>query len=71
LDVVRVRFVYKRGTTYAIKAVKGSTMRKGTCRRVNATVLCGIKAPNGRWKITVTPTVNGKTGKAIIRTVKT
>ena len=70
-NVVRALFVYKRGTTYAIKAVKGSTTRKGTCTRVGATIRCTVKAPNGRWKITVTPKVNGKTGKAISRIVKT
>jgi hypothetical protein len=35
------------------------------------TVSCSVKAPNGRWRVTVTPKINGKTGKAIIRTVKT
>ena len=70
-DVVRTLLAYTTGTTYAIKAVKGSVTRTGTCRRVGATVSCSVKAPNGRWRVTITPKVNGKTGKAIIRTVKT
>jgi len=70
-DVVRTLLAYTTGTTYAIKAVKGSVTRTGTCRRVGATISCSVKAPNGRWRVTITPKVNGKTGKAIIRTVKT
>jgi hypothetical protein len=70
-DVIRAVFAYRSGTTYAIKAVKGSTTRKGVCTRVDATVRCTVKAPTGRWRVTVTPKVNGKPGKAIIRTIRT
>jgi hypothetical protein len=70
-DMVRVHFVYKRGTTYTIKAVKGSTTRKGACRRVGVTVSCSMMAPTGKWKVTITRKVNGKTVKAIVRVVRT
>ena len=46
-------------------------MRNGTCKQLGTTIRCGVKAPNGAWRITVTPKVNGKTGKAIIRTIRT
>ena len=70
-DVVRALFVYQRGTTYTIRAVRGSMTRRGICRRVGATVNCSINAPTGRWRVTVTPRVNGKTGRAIVRVVRT
>jgi hypothetical protein len=70
-DSVRVLFTRKQGTTYAIKAQRNNVVRTGVCRAVGTRVRCTIKAPNGRWKVTITPKVNGKTGKAIIRTVKT
>ena len=53
---------------------QGPTGDGGGCvrgRRGGSTIRCGVKPPNGTLRITVTPTVNGKTGKAIIRTVKT
>ncbi|MGI9188202.1 MAG: IPT/TIG domain-containing protein [Gaiellales bacterium] len=70
-DVVRAQFVYKAGTTYTIKAVRGTTTRAGTCRRVGVTITCTVKAPTGRWRVTVTPKVNGKLGTAISRTIRT
>jgi Zn-dependent metalloprotease len=70
-DSVRVLFTRKQGTTYAIKAQRNNVVRTGVCRAVGTRVRCTIKAPNGRWRVTITPKVNGKTGKAIIRTVTT
>ena len=70
-DSVRVLFIRKQGTTYAIKAQRNNVVRTGVCRAVGTRVRCTIKAPNGRWKITVTPTVNGKPGKAITRLITT
>jgi bacillolysin len=70
-DVITSRFVYTPGTTYSIKATKGRITRVGTCRKTGATVTCKVKAPNGRWKIIVTPKTGAKAGKAIVRFVKT
>ena len=70
-DSVRVLFIRKQGTTYAIKAQRNNVVRTGVCRAVGTRVRCTIKAPNGRWKVTVRPTTGGKAGKPIIRFITT
>ena len=70
-NIIRVFFTRQQGTTYAITAQRNGTVRNGTCKQLGTTIRCGVKAPNGAWRITVTPKVNGKTGKAIIRTIRT
>ena len=64
-------FIRKQGTTYAIKAQRNNVVRTGVCRAVGTRVRCTIKAPNGRWKVTVRPTTGGKAGKPIIRFITT
>jgi Zn-dependent metalloprotease len=70
-NIIRVFFARQQGTTYAITAQRDGTVRKGTCKQLGTTIRCGVKAPNGRWRVTITPKVNGKTGKAIVRVVQT
>jgi hypothetical protein len=70
-DSVWVLFARKQGTTYAIKAQRNNVVRAGVCRAVGTRVRCTIKAPNGRWKVTVRPTTGGKAGKPIIRFITT
>lgn len=70
-DRIRVTFAYAPGTTYAIKAVRGSTIRRGACTRTGSSIVCSVKAPTGRWRIVVTPKINGKTSTAISRVVRT
>lgn len=70
-DVITSLLAYKPGTVYSIKATKGRISRSGTCLRTGAIVTCSVKAPNGRWKIIVTPKTGAKAGKAIVRVVKT
>ena len=53
---------------------QGPTGDGGGCvrgRRGGSTIRCGVKPPNGTLRITVTPTVNGKAGKPIIRFITT
>ena len=70
-DVITARLVYKPGTVYSIKASNGRITRAGTCRQTDVTVTCSVKAPNGLWKIIVTPKTGAKTGKAIVRYART
>jgi hypothetical protein len=70
-DSIRVLFLRKQGTTYAIKAQRNGIVRTGVCRPVGTRVKCNINVLTGRWRVTVTPKVNGKTGKPIIRTITT
>ena len=70
-NLIRVRFAYQSGTTYAIRATRRGVVRTGTCRRAGATITCAVRAPNGKWRVVITPKTSGRTGKAIIRTVRT
>jgi len=70
-DVITSLLAYTPGTVYSIKATRGRITRSGTCLRTGAIVNCSVKAPNGRWKIIVTPKTGAKAGKAIVRVVRT
>ncbi|MEI6689762.1 MAG: M4 family metallopeptidase [Thermoleophilia bacterium] len=70
-DSVRVFFTRNQGTTYTIKAQRKNIVRVGVCRPIGTRIKCSINAPTGSWRVTVTPKVNGKLGKPIVRNVKT
>jgi len=70
-DSIRVLFTRNQGTTYTIKAQRKNIVRVGVCRAIGTRVKCSINAPTGSWRVTVTPKVNGKLGKPIVRTIKT
>ena len=70
-DSIRVLFTRTQGTTYTIKAQRKNVVRVGVCRAIGTRVKCSLNAPTGSWRVTVTPKVNGKLGKPIVRTVKT
>ena len=70
-NIVRVFFARQQGVTYAIQAQRNGVVRDGVCKRMGTTIRCGVKAPQGTWRITVTPKVNGKPGKAITRLITT
>ena len=70
-DAVRVELPVKTGTTYAIRAVRGSTTRKGTCSKVAGVVVCSVRAPTGTWRVLITSRKGGTTKAVVSRKVKT
>ena len=70
-DTVLVLFLRQKGTTYVIKAQRKNVVRMGVCRAIGTRVKCSINAPAGTWRVTVTPRINGTTGKPIVQTVRT
>ena len=48
----------KAGTTYAIRAVRGATTRRGTCTKNAGVVVCSVRAPTGTWRVTITARIS-------------
>ncbi|MEY4226815.1 MAG: hypothetical protein RL190_1572, partial [Actinomycetota bacterium] len=69
-NIVRVYLTRERGMTYAIRAQRSGTVRAGVCKRMGAVIRCGVKAPRGRWRITVTVKGNGRPSTAITRIIR-